>query len=162
MSLAKFLIAAERFATQYYEALNRHRPLLPFYTNSTSRYTTQADISINGAKVEAPADYYNLLQEQGSDVRYEIESLDAHVLNPSFQLDAPTNVYDNEKHESKGNRMSIAVTVMGRVQFGKGKEAPLKMFNETFVLVPNWDALQKNPPRGINRWLIMSQNFRAL
>lgn len=93
---------------------------------------------------------------------YEIESFDTHVMNPSFQYGAPGNLQDNNKIEKNGGRMSIVVTTMGRVQFGKGREAPQKMFNETFVLVPNWEAMGKNPPRGIKRWLIMSQNFRAL
>jgi NTF2-related export protein 1/2 len=95
-------------------------------------------------------------------VLYVIESFDSHVLNPSFQLDAPSNLPDNPRVETNGGRMSIVVTTMGRVQYGKGKEAPQKMFNETFVLVPNWEALQRNPPKGIKKWLIMSQNFRAL
>lgn len=58
--------------------------------------------------------------------------------------------------------MSFAVMVMGKVKYGKDREAPQKFFTETFVLVPNWEAMQKNPPRGIRKWLIMSQNFRAL
>lgn len=121
-----------------------------------------ADISINGAVIPTPDDYAKLLEGQGADVFYEVESLDAHVINPLFQLGAPETVHDNSKVERNGGRMSVAVTIMGRVRFGKGKEAPQKMFNETFVLVPNWDALARNPPRGLKRWLIMSQNFRAL
>lgn len=93
---------------------------------------------------------------------YEVESFDAHVMNPSFQFGAPDNIHDNEKIEKNGGRMSIVVTTMGKVQFGKGREAPQKMFNETFVLVPNWETMGRNPPRGLKRWLIMSQNFRSL
>ncbi|CAI6096793.1 hypothetical protein V2G26_016264 [Clonostachys chloroleuca] len=154
--------AAEIFVNNYYDALNRRQPLLPFYVNSTTRYSIPADISINGAQVATPADYYNLLEAQGAGVHYDVESFDTHVLNPSFQYNAPENIYDGNKAEKSGARMSIIVTVMGRVQYGKGKEAPQKMFNETFVLVPNWEALQRNPPRGVKRCLIMSQNFRAL
>ncbi|KAF4120700.1 NTF2-related export protein 1/2 [Geosmithia morbida] len=154
--------AAEGLVTRYYEALNNHAPILPFYVNSTSRYTIKADISINGAQVATPADYFNLLEAQGQGVRYEAESLDTHAVNPSFQYDAPTNIANPDKEERNGGRMSTVVTVMGKVQYGKGRDAPRKMFNETFVLVPNWEAMQKNPPRGIRPWLIMSQNFRAL
>jgi NTF2-related export protein 1/2 len=74
----------------------------------------------------------------------------------------PDNLPTKEKAESKGEMMSISVSVMGRVQFGKGRDAPKKMFNEAFVLWPNWEAMQKNPPKGIKQWLIASQNFRAL
>ena len=111
----------------------------------------------------APVDYFNLLESQGKDVFYEIESLDTHVLNPSFQLCAPDNLPEtNQKSDKQGGRISILVTTLGKVKYGKGRDAPAKMFNETFVLVPNWEAQQKNPPRGIRRFLIMSQNFRAL
>ncbi|KAL6849146.1 hypothetical protein ACO1O0_008676 [Amphichorda felina] len=154
--------AAQNFVSRYYEALNRRTALLPFYVNSTTRYSIKADISINGAQVETPADYYNLLEAQGAGVHYEAESIDTHVVNPSFQYNAPDNIPNPDKVERTGGRMSIVVTVMGKVQYGKGREAPRKMFNETFVLVPNWEAMQRNPPGGIKQWLIMSQNFRAL
>lgn len=95
-------------------------------------------------------------------MKYEVESFDAQVINPSFQYGAPENLQDNNKAEKSGGRMSIVVTTMGKVQFGKGRDAPAKMFNETFVLVPNWEAMVRNPPRNAKRWLIMSQNFRAL
>ncbi|KHN95599.1 Nuclear transport factor 2 domain containing protein [Metarhizium album ARSEF 1941] len=154
--------AAETFVSHYYQALNSRSTLLPFYINSSSRYSIAADISINGSVLAAPADYTKLLDAQGQGVRYEIESLDAHVINPSSQYGAPEHIHDNNRVEKNGGRMTIVVTTMGRVQFGKGREAPRKMFNETFVLVPNWDSMARNPPRGIKRWLIMSQNFRAL
>ncbi|KAG5928033.1 hypothetical protein E4U42_001379 [Claviceps africana] len=155
-------MAAETFVNHYYQALNSRSQISHFYINSSSKYSTTADISINGSVVATPADYSTLLDAQGEGVRYEIESLDAHVINPSSQYGAPENIYDNNKIEKNGGRMSIVVTTMGRVQFGKGRDARQKMFNETFVLVPNWDSMVKNPPRGLKRWLIMSQNFRAL
>ncbi|POR38104.1 Uncharacterized protein TPAR_01698 [Tolypocladium paradoxum] len=154
--------AAETLVNHYYQAINNHSSLEPFYINSSPRYSIAADISINGQVVATPAQYSALLKGQGSAVHYEIESLDAHVINPSSAYGAPENVHDNPKVEKSGGRMSIVVTTMGKVQFGKGREAPQKMFNETFVLVPNWDAMARNPPRGAKRWLIMSQNFRAL
>lgn len=159
---SRILLAAETFVTHYYQAINTRAALLPFYINSSNKYSISADISINGAVVPTPADYWQLLEAQGKNVTYEIESFDTHVMNPSFQYGAPENLHDNNKIERNGGRMSIVVTTMGRVQFGKGREAPQKMFNETFVLVPNWEAMGRNPPRGIKRWLIMSQNFRAL
>ncbi|KAF4336630.1 nuclear transport factor 2 eukaryote [Fusarium beomiforme] len=154
--------AAEIFTNNYYQAINRQNDILPFYINSSPRYPIAADISINGTVLQTPADYSKLLEAQGKDTRYEIESFDAHVLNPSFAMGAPENIFDNAKKEKNGDKMSILVTVMGRVQYGKGREAPQKMFNETFVLVPNWESMVKNPPKGIKKWLVMSQNFRAL
>ncbi|KOS17049.1 hypothetical protein ESCO_005944 [Escovopsis weberi] len=154
--------AAEAFVNSYYQAINNKSKLDPFYVNVSTRYSISADISINGSVVTSPEAYLKLLESQGEDVSYLVESFDAHVMNPSFQLGAPETVYDNERVEKNGGRMSIVVTTMGKVRFGKGREAPQKMFNETFVLVPNWDAMTRNPPRGVRRWLVMSQNFRAL
>ncbi|KAF5632091.1 nuclear transport factor 2 domain protein [Fusarium sp. NRRL 25303] len=154
--------AAEIFTSNYYQAINRQKEILPFYINSSQRYPIAADISINGAVLPTPDDYSKLLEAQGKDAHYEIESFDAHVLNPNFTMGAPENIFDSAKKEKSGDKMSILVTVMGRVQFGKGREAPQKMFNETFVLVPNWESMVKNPPKGVKKWLVMSQNFRAL
>lgn len=147
---------------RYYQALNSRASLDAFYVNSSPKYALPADISINGKVLAAPTEYSALLETQGAGVRYEMESLDTHVINPSTGFGAPENIHDNAKVERTGGRMSIVVTTMGRVQYGKRREAPQRMFNETFVLVPNWDALARNPPRGLHRWLIMSQNFRAL
>lgn len=154
--------AAETFVSHYYQALNNRASLQHFYVNSSPRYSVGADISINGSVVATPADYSALLDVQGPGVRYEIESLDTHVINPSTIYGAPQHLLENNRPEKSGACMSIAVTVMGRVQFGKGRDAPLKMFNESFVLVPNWDSMGRNAPRGVKRWLVMSQNFRAL
>ncbi|KJZ74988.1 hypothetical protein HIM_05474 [Hirsutella minnesotensis 3608] len=154
--------AAETFVGLYYQAINARGSLKQFYINSSARYSVPADISVNGKVLTAPDDYSALLNAQGPGVHYEIESLDAHVINPVSAYSAPENIHDNNKNEKNGSKMSIVVTAMGRVQFGKGKDAQVKMFNETFVLVPNWDSMAKNPPRGLKRWLIMSQNFRAL
>ncbi|KAH7151973.1 nuclear transport factor 2 domain-containing protein [Dactylonectria estremocensis] len=154
--------AADTFVNHYYQAINNRSSLLPFYVNSSSRYALPADISINGAIVATPADYSQLLEGQGKEAHYEIESFDAHPVNPSFQYGAPETIYDNARVEKNGGKTSIAVTIMGRLQLGRGREAPQTMFNETIMLVPNWDAMVKNPPRGMKRWLILSQNFRAL
>ncbi|OAA56397.1 Nuclear transport factor 2 [Cordyceps fumosorosea ARSEF 2679] len=154
--------AADNFINTYYQAINSKSNLQNFYVNSSPRYPKPADISINGQVLALPADYLALIEAQGSGVHYDVESLDAHVLNPSFTVGMPEKLNDAERAERAGSRMSLAVTAVGRVRFGRGKEAPQKMFNETFVLVPNWDALARNPPRGLKKWLIMSQNFRAL
>ncbi|KAF4453025.1 hypothetical protein F53441_4256 [Fusarium austroafricanum] len=154
--------AAEVFTNNYYQAINRQSDILPFYINSSQRYPISADISINGAVLPTPADYSKLLEAQGQEAHYDVESFDAHVLNPLFTMGAPETIFENDKKEKKGEKMSILVTVMGRVKYGKDREALQKMFNETFVLVPNWESMVKNPPRGVKKWLIMSQNFRAL
>ncbi|RDA93014.1 hypothetical protein CP533_0715 [Ophiocordyceps camponoti-saundersi (nom. inval.)] len=154
--------AAETFVSHYYQALNSLSAIAPFYVNSSNRYSVKADLSINGKVVATPDDYKAMLDAQGSNVLYEVESIDAHVINPSFSHNAPEHIHDEARVEKNGGLASIVVTTMGKVQFGKTRDAPQQPFNETFVLVPNWDVMTRTPPRGAKRWLIMSQNFRAL
>ncbi|KAK1655203.1 nuclear transport factor 2 domain-containing protein [Colletotrichum phormii] len=155
--------AASNFADAYYEALNRRKQgasLEKFYTTTCSKYPSPPDISINGAVLPGgPDEYAALLDTQGADVHHEVESLDAHVVNSDFSLGCPEHL---QKGDEKGAKCSIMAQVTGRVHYGRGRDAPAKTFNEVFVLVPNWDTFGKNPPRGVRRWLIMSQNFRAL
>jgi NTF2-related export protein 1/2 len=159
----------------------------PFYTNSTKSYTLStpprpADISINGQVLQQATEYEALLKKQGRDAKYEVESFDAQVINLRFALAVPSDLQTNDL-----NRMSVLVQVTGRVTVGGGSKAKegsadattstaasgsgsagttgptgARAFNEVFVLVPNWDALAKNAPRGLRRMVILSQNFRAL
>ncbi|PHH74299.1 hypothetical protein CDD82_5012 [Ophiocordyceps australis] len=153
--------AADKFTSFYYQAVNSGANLNPFYVNSSSRYATPADISINGKVVASPDEYRSMLKAQGSGVRYELEMVNAHVANPSVTLGAP-ETFDKDKNEKDGRCMTIVVVVIGRIRFGTGKEAPQKMFHESFILTPNWDAMVRNPPRGAKEWLVLSQSFRAL
>ncbi|PHH61798.1 hypothetical protein CDD81_7962 [Ophiocordyceps australis] len=154
--------AADKFTSYYYQALNSGANLQPFYVNSSSRYTTPADISINGKVVASPDEYRRMVKAQGTGVRYELDILNAHVVNPSVTLGAPETLYDEDKNEKNGRRMTIAVMAIGRIRFGTGKEALQKMFHESFILTPNWDSMVRNPPRGVKEWLVLSQSFRAL
>ena len=63
-----------------------------------------------------------------------------------------------------GDRISFAVQVSGTVRYGKaGEEGTTeRAFNEAWLLVPHWEAWARNPPRGLRRWVVASQNFRAL
>ncbi|KAI8630174.1 nuclear transport factor 2 domain-containing protein [Xylariaceae sp. FL1651] len=41
-------------------------------------------------------------------------------------------------------------------------DAPIeKAFNESWLLVPHWEALGRNAARGLRKWVVVSQNFRA-
>ncbi|OTB06133.1 hypothetical protein M426DRAFT_21250 [Hypoxylon sp. CI-4A] len=90
-----------------------------------------------------------------------------------------------------GDRLSFALQVSGTVRYGRGhvasssdknhgpavSAAPAvgttdtsgggggaqeKLFNESFLLVPHWEAWGRNAPRNMRKWVIVSQNFRAL
>ncbi|KAI1405981.1 hypothetical protein F4819DRAFT_442407 [Hypoxylon fuscum] len=69
------------------------------------------------------------------------------------------------------NTTTAAPVVNGGASFfggggGEKKDADSgpaeKAFNEAFLLVPHWEAWAPNAPRGLRRWVIASQNFRAL
>lgn len=164
--------------------------LPPFYVSSSTAYNAYPpDISINGRPLTSPAEYGALLEQyyhkEDQDpataastdskkpppassrqqpvkpqVRFEVESFDAHVVNPDYNLAAPPHVLSTP--DKSGAKCSVLTQVTGRIYYGRGRDAPAKTFNEVFVLVPNWDMFVRNPPKGARRWLIMSQNFRAL
>ncbi|KAI1661205.1 hypothetical protein F4813DRAFT_399253 [Daldinia decipiens] len=57
----------------------------------------------------------------------------------------------------------VGVGVGGSNNSSKDDNEPLeKPFNEAFLLVPHWEAWGRNAPRGLRKWVIVSQNFRAL
>ncbi|KAH6689004.1 hypothetical protein F5X68DRAFT_260589 [Plectosphaerella plurivora] len=179
---------AKIFMDAYYDAINRRRPtasLPAFYISASKAYSAHnPDISVNGLHMTSVADFAKLLEDNYIDdetaarpptgpaastpardaalpqVRYEIEAYDAHVLNPDFNIAAPPGVIENK--DKSGAKCSVLTQVTGRVYYGRGRDAPAKTFNETFVLVPNWDTFGRNPPKGMRRWLVMSQNFRTL
>ncbi|KAI1328837.1 nuclear transport factor 2 domain-containing protein [Xylariaceae sp. FL0255] len=93
----------------------------------------------------------------------------------------------NAKSVRDGDRISFVVTVSGMVRYGKGSpngnaaaaaantaaagtdaaaapvDGPIeKGFTESWLLVPHWEALGRNAGRGLRKWVVVSQNFRAL
>lgn len=176
---------AQTFVDWYYRDLNEARPLSSYYVNSSAKYSNagvSADITINGAHLANPGDYEALLEEQrgGSSasngatdssqsrrstgkprVRYEVDSFDAQVINDDYLIAAPEYI-TSKGPDRTGGRISILVSVMGILHLDTEPEATRKTFNEAFVLVPNWDARGRNPPRNVKRFLISSQNYRSL
>lgn len=149
-----------------------------------------ADITINGAHLANPGEYETLLEGQrggpnsrtssttttttngaaprsntrsssAARLRHEVDSFDAQVINDDYTLGAPEHLV-NQGPDRHGSRISMLVSVMGILHLGSGHDATRKTFNEVFVLVPNWDARGRNPPRNVKRYLISSQNYRTL
>ncbi|KAL2290421.1 hypothetical protein FJTKL_15531 [Diaporthe vaccinii] len=173
---------ADSFVSWYYQDLNDHRSLAPYYVNSSPKYTgagITADVTINGAHLNDPAEYEALLETQrrgntgvnGADhntrsgttkVRYEVTSHDTQVLNNDYGLGCPENILASGPDRS-GGRISMLVTVTGTVHLGSGPDTQHVRFHEVFVLVPNWDVVaRRNPPRNAKKFLISSQNHRML
>jgi NTF2-related export protein 1/2 len=215
--------AAQSFVDDYYESLNKRQPLGQYYASASKHLTSASvkpDISINGRVVESVADYEAMLDAQGINVTYEVQSFDAHPANANYAIGCPENISvatsssgDSagraklNKSVRDGDRVSFAIQVSGTVRYGKPSEAPApgtaattatvdpaaaaavtganadaaakgsrapveipaftdkpleKAFTESWLLVPHWEALGRNPPRGLRKWLVVSQNFRAL
>lgn len=175
---------AQTFVDWYYRDLNEARPLSSYYVNSNTKYSNAgvtADITINGGHLANPGDYEALLEEQRSGpsstsngatdhsrrstgrprVRYEVDSFDAQVINDDYCIAAPEHI-TSKGPDKNGGRISILVTVMGILHLDTEPEPTRKTFSEVFVLVPNWDARGRNPPRNVKRFLISSQNYRSL
>lgn len=160
---ANKLPGAQAFVEAFYHALSSGNSLNPFYTTTSKSYTSlplPADISINGTPHPDPDSYHKLLAAHGTP-RFDIESFDSHAMNPAFNLGSTGNE-GGRGSDKNGSKMSLLVQVAGRVTFGKGRESVKKSFSEVFVLVPNWEAMGRNPPRNMRKWLIMSQNLRTL
>lgn len=176
---------ATQFVDQYYVCVNGSpTPIRTFYVSSSAKYTQSTlpcpvDISINGLVLTGgPDEYETMLKTQRmtpagieAKVRYEVDGWDCQILNPEFAIGCPDNLlakYAEEratgKHYSKEyfNRASLLLQVTGTVVFGGGDKDVKKVFNDVFVLVPNWDTHVKNPSRNAKRWLILSQNFRSM
>lgn len=173
---------ADSFVSWYYQDLNDHRSLAQYYVNSSSKYTiagVTADVTINGAHLNDPAEYEALLAAQrgaagganGAEhntrsgttkVRYEVSSHDTQVLNNDYGLGCPEGILSKGPDRS-GGRISMLVTVTGTVHLGSAPDTQHVRFHEVFVLVPNWDvAGRRNPPRNAKKFLISSQNYRTL
>ncbi|KAL8376273.1 hypothetical protein RB595_007393 [Gaeumannomyces hyphopodioides] len=177
---------AQAFIDWYYASASERKPLQSFYVNGSPSYSAAsitADISVNGLVVKDPAELERLLETQanGSRVRYDIEGFDAHVLNPNFLVACPDALasqqqgqgqqQQQQQQQNRGSardraerdaKVSIMAMVNGAVQFGTDKNAPRRPFTEVFVLVPNWESMGPKAPRNAKRFLVLSQNYRAM
>ncbi|KAI1480195.1 hypothetical protein F4774DRAFT_86647 [Daldinia eschscholtzii] len=177
--------AAQSFVDHFYETLNKRRSLSPFYASTSPRLSAagvKPDISINGLVVADVAAYESLLDSQGGHVTYDVASFDAHPVNPVYRIGEPDASPGDAAAARNGDRLSFSVQVSGIVRYGRGRgdgksgggdvatvggndddTVPLeKPFNEAFLLVPHWEAWTRNAARGLRKWVIVSQNFRAL
>lgn len=73
-----------------------------------------------------------------------------------LELNAPTD----------GVRMMMVLSVSGLVLFGTGRSKAddyweKQSFHDRFILVPNWDVLEKPGARYGRKYLISSHNYRA-
>ena len=91
--------------------------------------------------------------------RYEVQSYDCQVLNPNSVV---ADTQDNHKAGASGKNMTLLVVISGYVKYGEPREADMRGFSETFVLVPNPAATSGARGKNIKDWLIQSQSFRLV
>ncbi|KAK3904305.1 hypothetical protein C8A05DRAFT_31933 [Staphylotrichum tortipilum] len=187
--------AAKNFTDWYYYQINEGKAVAHGYVNGHDAYDRAghppADICINGLVVATPQEWEKLLEQQRQApkqpdpnkrrVRYEVETLDAHVLNADYRFAAPQKMIDLHA-PTDGVRMMLHVTTTGTVYFGTGRSAittsstssgaggsgsqgadywEKQEFRDTFILVPNWDMLEKVGTRHGRKYLAISHNYRA-
>ncbi|KAH0285330.1 hypothetical protein M436DRAFT_35938 [Aureobasidium namibiae CBS 147.97] len=153
--------AAETFTDAYYVALTSARGSLPdYYVPKTVLPSGKLlpQISYNGTVVSDPDDFSNTYTTQMPYTFFEIQSVNAHVLNPAL---APLDKAAKPKEQELN--MSILVQVSGYVRLIERKEGPMRAFSDTLVLVPNKEeagAKGKGKTGEGKSWLIQNQNFR--
>ena len=160
-ALSNNITAAETFTDAYYIALTSARGSLPdYYVPKTVLPSGKLlpQISYNGTVVSDPDDFSNTYTTQMPYTFFEIQSVNAHVLNPAL---APLDKTAKPKEQELN--MSILVQVSGYVRLIERKEGPMRAFSDTLVLVPNKEeagAKGKGKTGEGKSWLIQNQNFR--
>lgn len=150
---------AESFTDAFYTALTSARQTLATFYVPVSTPTpgrTLPHICYNGDVTE-DASEFQIKFNQMPFTFYEVQSLDAHVLNPSIDPEAAKTQKDAERN------CSISVQVSGYVRLMERKDGPIKGFADHLVLVPNKESVggRGTGKTGEGRqWLIQTQNFR--
>jgi NTF2-related export protein 1/2 len=111
----------------------------------------------NGNVIPDPPSMQVMFEKEMPSTTYEVQAFDSQVLNPNYNAAGP-GPYSPES----GKNMSILISVSGWVRFGDSKEAPIRGFSESFVLVPNSGATAAKSKGSSRNWLIQSQTFRLV
>jgi NTF2-related export protein 1/2 len=153
---------AETFTDAYYTILNSisSRDMIKdFYIPNNPGSTpnrTLPMINYNGDLSNDGLTFQTKFQEMPFTF-YEVQSLNAHVLNPCLDPNGAKTRKEAERN------LSLAVHVSGYVRLNERKDGPLRGFSEEFVLMPNKGELggKGTAKSGEGRqWLIQVQNFR--
>ena len=140
-------VAATDHVEHYYRALESARAeIASFFMPATT-------ILYCGNVIPSAQDLQGLFDKEMPPLHFDVQSFDCQVLNPS----APSGT----NSAASGRNMSVLVLVSGSVKVGPPREAELRGFSETFILVPNPGATgPKRRGKPTHEWLIQSSNFR--
>ena len=155
------IVAAEDFVEAYYTALRSSRATLSSFYSAPSAMPDGKPlpaIVFNGNVIPDAAEFQNMFEKQMPPAHYEVQSYDCHLLNPNYTADGL-----DPSSGGSGKNMTILLSVSGYVKFGELKDAEMKGFSETFVLIPTPDTTtSKGRGKRGNQWRIQSQNFRLV
>lgn len=151
---------AESFIDAYYAALTGARTtikdfFIPHIEGSTPNRSLPS-ISYNGEATYDGSEFQTKYDEMPY-TYYEVQSLDAHVLNPCLDPDRSKTQREAERN------ISISIQVSGFIRLAERKDGPTRCFSDNFVLVPNKESIGG---RGTGRsghgrqFLIQTQSFR--
>lgn len=151
---------AESFVDSYYIALSSARTTInTFYVPTTPGSTparTVPIINYNGDLSNSGAEFQKKFDEMPY-TYYEIQSMNANVLNPCLEA---TGIKTKKQAE---RNCSIAVHLSGYVRLNERKDGPMRGYSEEMVLLPNKESAggKGTGKTGEGRqWLIQVQNFR--
>lgn len=156
--------AAETLTDSYYNALNNARHTLStFYlpTQTLPSGRSLPVITYNGTQSSDPLSFQKTFESQMPYTYFDVQSLNAHVINPAITPTDPSAGATSQK--DKEANISVLVQVSGSVRLIERKDGPLKGFADTLVLVPNKEAVgaKGKAKSGEGRsWVVQSQNFR--
>ena len=115
-------------------------------------------IFFNGNQIPDAAAMQAMYQQQMPESRYEVQSYDCQVVNPSY-ISEGTQGFP----AGTGRNMTILVAVSGYVKYGTSRDAKARGFSESFVLMPNPAAATSRQRRqDLREWLIQTQHFRIV
>lgn len=115
-------------------------------------------ITINGTVIANPEELQSFLENTASNAYYEVQSFDAHVVNPNYIAEGASGTMGET-----GKNMVILINASGYVKYGTEHSSAPRGFSESFILAPNKEFEKlKNKKANIREWLIMSQTFRIV
>lgn len=159
-------LVAEEFTDAYYNALDTARKTIAsFYIPPVEISPTNSLplISYNGQVIHEPREFQQIYDDEMPYTFFEIDSLNAHVINPCLTELVPTGTRSRVTPKEMEHNMSLLVQVVGTVRLYERKDGEQKTFCDNLVLVPNKVATggKGKSKSGEGRsWLIQTQTFR--
>lgn len=149
--------AAQLHVDAFYPALDSARnTIASFYYPSTELPDGKHVPSIiyNGNAFFDGHGMENVFQQM-LPTHHEIQSFDCQVVNDRYFVEEQAGAA-----LPRSKNISVLVVVSGSMKIGEPKNSELKGFSESFVLVPNLEAVRTKGPGKEKEFLITSQSFR--